>query len=197
MTLKNYNMGFKSHYFLFQTFILATLLDTPPDFWALPALWRLCLWSKFCLLYGLKIEADLLLQWFCHDDEHSDDQCSKNNTNQRLSSKSKIKWWKQSERPKISRESPLGTWAIKAIPSSKQIQLHSIPHTVKQARPASIVFGICCSKARRAVCYFMLVIAFVRLSPAHFFRRWSARGQWCCWMNVPTCAKCEDVTMQK
>lgn len=43
----------------------------------------------------------------------------------------------------------------------------------------------------------MLVIAFFRLSPAHFFRRWSARGQWCHWMNVPTCAKCEDVTMQK
>ncbi len=53
------------------------------------------------------------------------------------------------------------------------------------------------NEARRAFCYFMLVIAFVRLSPAHFFRRWSARGQWCHWMNVPTWAKCEDVTMQK
>jgi len=57
----------------------------------------------------------------------------------------------KTERPEISRESPLGTWAIKANPSSKQIQLHSIPHTVNQARPASIVFGIYCYAMKTSI----------------------------------------------
>ena len=127
-----YNMGFTSHYFLFQTFILATLLDTPPWSMGVTGTVEVVLMKQVLSVLWTEDWSWLAAQWFFHDNEHSDDQCSKNNTNQRLSSKSKIKWWKQSERPEISRESP--HWHNKANPSSKQIQLHCIPHTVNQAR---------------------------------------------------------------
>lgn len=144
-------MGFTSHYFLFQTFILATLLDTPPWSMGVTGTVEVVLMKQVLSVLWTEDWSWLAAQWFFHDDEHSDDQCSKNNTNQRLSSKSKIKWWKQSERPEISRESPHWHLGNKANPSSKQIQLHSIPHTVNQARPASIVFGIYCYAMKTSI----------------------------------------------
>ena len=99
-------MGFTSHYFLFQTFILATLLDTPPWSMGVTGTVEVVLMKQVLSVLWIEDWSWLAAQWSFHEDEHSDDQCSKNKPNQRLSSKSKIKWWKQSERPEISRESP-------------------------------------------------------------------------------------------
>lgn len=66
-------MGFTSHYFLFQTFILATLLDTPPWSMGVTGTVEVVLMKQVLSVLWTEDWSWLAAQWYFHDDEHSDD----------------------------------------------------------------------------------------------------------------------------